>query len=186
MSDPNSPAGRGPRTQVVYLRSHRSEWTGVLLLACLALGFAASIAEYERVMLSAERQRAEALATRSSLAEGQLEDIGKFLSDSHTRLTALHGMGSAGNDAVVAWNSLNQDGYFFCDDLPVLEAGSGYELWALHGTDVPVKLATIHAEPGASVYPFRSWPSTPGKLRLEVTAGPRNSAGNPIFAGEIE
>jgi len=161
-------------------------WSLVLVVACVALGFSASAAEYERVAASSERNRAEVLATTCSTVEGQLEDIGKFMAAPHTRIVTLQPLpGMATSSAVIAWNSSQQDGYFLCDDLPVLDAGSGYEIWALHAGDDPVKVATVNAKPGASVYPFRSW-AIPGKLRIEVTSGPRSAAKTPIFAGDIE
>jgi hypothetical protein len=175
------------RSNLISQPSHRSGWSVVLVFACVALGFVASMAEYERINASTERNRAELLATSYSTVEGQLEDIGKFLADPHTRIISLKGsQGLSSTAAVIAWNTAQQNGYFLCDALPTLDSGTGYEIWTLHENDNPVKIATIDAKPGASVYPFRSWQSIPGKLRLEVTAGPRSAAKTPVFAGDIE
>jgi hypothetical protein len=164
-----------------------SGWLLILILACVALGFTASATEYERVAASNERNHAELLATECSAVEGHLEDLGKFLADPHTRLFPLMGSEEfARNYAVIAWNTSEQKGYFMCDNLPVRDAGSGYEIWALHGNDEPLKVTTIDAKPGASVYPFRTSQGKTGKMRLEVTAGPRSLENSPVFAGEIE
>jgi len=164
-----------------------SGWSLILIFACVALGFTAAAAEYERAAATSERNHAEILATECSAAEGHLEDLGKFLADPHTRLFSLNGaVGFARNNAVVAWNSAMRQGYFMCDDLPIRDVGSGYEIWALHNSEAPVKVATIDAKPGASVYPFRTSQENTGKIRLEVTAGPRSVENSPVFAGEIE
>lgn len=163
-----------------------------LVFACAALGFVASALQYERVVAGTERNRAELLAMAYSTAQGQLEDFGRFLSDPHTRLISLAASESvASKRAVIAWNAADRTGYFLCDDLPVLDSGTNYELWALHGSDDPVKLASIGAKPGDSIYPLGSWPvgswrGIEGKIRVEVTAGPRSVAKTPVFSGEIE
>jgi hypothetical protein len=175
------------RANVKSQPSPGTGWAMVLVFACIALGFVASVAEYERMDASTERNRAELLATSYSTIEGQLEDIGKFLADPHTRIISLKGsQGLSSTAAVIAWNTAEQNGYFLCDALPTLDSGTGYEIWTLHENDDPVKVATINAKPGASVYPFRSWQAIPGKLRLEVTAGPRAAVKTPVFAGDIE
>jgi len=162
-------------------------WSVILIFACVALGFTASAADYERIAATGERNHAELLATECSSAEGQLEDLGKFLADPHTHLIPLTRSGElAVNPAVIAWNTVDRRGYFLCDDLPVLDAGRGYELWALRAMSDPVKLATLDAKPGLSVYPFRDWAGMSGKMRLEITAGPRSVEKNPVFAGDIE
>src|SRR5580658_4548372 len=110
----------------------RTPWAGSLILACLGLGFAASAVEFERVAATAQRNRANTLAAVDSVYEGRLEDIGKFLSDPQTRLIRLAPSDDAGiSSAVVAWNAAAQRGYLLCDDLPVLNSGNNYEMWAI-------------------------------------------------------
>ena len=49
----------------------------------------------------------ELLATECSNAEGQLEDLGKFLADPHTQLIPLTRSGGfAANRAMIAWNPI--------------------------------------------------------------------------------
>jgi hypothetical protein len=183
----NDPIYSGPDYPRQVYQTQRSGWSIVLIFACVALGFTASAADFERIVASRERNEAELLATECSTAEGKLEDLGKYLADPNTRLISLTRSGEyAARPAVIAWNSPQRQGYFLCDDLPVLDAGEGYELWALSGSDDPVKVATIDARPGDSVYPFRIWQTTAGKLRLEITAGSRSQEKSPVFAGEIE
>lgn len=181
-SGPNSAA-----LSRVPARPEPSGWPVVLVFACVALGFTAAAAEYERVAATTERNHAELLATECSVAEGKLEDLGKFLADPHTRLITLARSGSfAGNTAMVAWNSVEGHGYFFCDDLPTLDADSGYEVWALRASGEPVRIAILDAKAGASVYPLRGLQTMSGKMRLEITAGPRLPDKSPVFAGDIE
>jgi hypothetical protein len=159
----------------------------LLIFACLALGFAASAVQYERIAATSQRNRAELLATADSRMEGQLEDLGKLLSEPQTRMIRLTGSpGSSVANAVIAWNAAARRGYLLCDQLPVLDSGSGYELWALHGSDDPVKIATIVAKAGDSVYLFQAWREMEGKIRLQITAGPRSSGKPPILVGDIE
>jgi hypothetical protein len=166
---------------------HGTGWSIVLVFACVALGFTASAADYERIVANSERNRAGLLGTECSAVEGQIEDLGKFLADPNTRLIPLVGSGEfAAAPAAIAWNSVQRHGYFLCDDLPVLDSGRGYELWALHGADDPMNIAIWDVKPGASVFPFRVWEPTTGKMRLEITAGPRSVEKSPVFAGEIE
>ncbi|MGD0768827.1 MAG: anti-sigma factor [Tepidisphaeraceae bacterium] len=165
----------------------RSGWAGLLIFACLALGFAGSAVQYERVAATSQRNRAEVLATADSRVEGQLEDLGKLLSDPQTRMIRLTGLpGSSVANAVIAWNGAARRGYLLCDQLPVLDSGSGYELWMLHGGDEAVKIASIVAKAGQSVYLFQAWGAMDGKIRLEITAGKRSTGKAPILAGEIE
>ena len=112
------------------------------------------------------------LATADSRMEGQLEDLGKFFSEPQTRMIRLTGSpGSSVANAVIAWNTSSPRGYLLSDQLPVLDSGSGYELWMLHGGDDPVKIATIVAKAGQSVYPFQAWGAMEGRIRLQITAG---------------
>jgi len=182
--------------------SRPGDWPVILIFACAALGFTASMVDYERSVARSERDRAEMLATECSLAQSQLEDLGKFLSDPGTRLIPLTGSGAFGSStASIAWNMAGGHGYLVCDSLPVLDAGRGYEIWALQGGDDPVKLVTVDARPGLSIYPLRlsemnlsrgnfsrgNFSGTnSGKMRVEITAGPRAEDKTPIFAGEIE
>jgi hypothetical protein len=157
----------------------------LLIFACLALGFAASAVQYERLAATSQRNRAELLATADSRTEGQLEDLGKFLSQPQTRMIRLTGpAGSSVANAAIAWNAATGRGYLLCDQLPVLDGG--YEIWLLHGHDDPVKIATLSAKAGQSVYLFQAWREMDGKIRLQITAGPRSSGKAPILAGEIE
>ena len=163
----------------------RLPWLSLLVLACLAMGFAASAVQYERIAATNQRNRAELLATADSRMEGQLEDLGKFLSQPQTRIIRLTGSaGSSIANAVIAWNAAAGRGYLLCDQLPVLDCG--YEIWVLHGGDDPVKIATIVAKAGDSVYLFQALGAMDGKIRLEITAGPRSSDKPPILVGEIE
>ncbi|MGD0387943.1 MAG: anti-sigma factor [Tepidisphaeraceae bacterium] len=184
------PIYHGPdvnRAAASAAHGRRSNWSGLLVFACLALGFVASAVQYERVAATSQRDRAEILATADSRMEGQLEDLGKLLSDPQTRMVRLTGSpGSSVANAVIAWNAAARRGYLLCDQLPVLDSGSGYELWALHGGDDPVKIATIVAKAGDSVYLFQAWGEMDGKIRLQITAGPRSSDKPPILAGEIQ
>jgi hypothetical protein len=162
-------------------------WSLILIFACVALGFTASAADYERIAATGERNHAELLATECSSVEGQLEDLGKFLADPQTRLISMtRQTGFAASPGVIAWNTAQGHGYFLCDGLPILNAGHGYELWAIQGTNDPVKLATFDAKPGISVYPLEDEQGMSGKMRLELTAGPRSMEKNPVFAGDIE
>jgi hypothetical protein len=164
-----------------------TSWAIILVFACIALGFTASAADYERIVANQERDQAGLVATECSVAEGKLEDIGKFLADPHTRLISLSGTGGfATEPAAIAWNSIEQNGYFLCDTLPAQDAGRGYELWALNGMGEPVKVADWDAKPGASVFPFKVEQPFEAKTRLEITAGPRSADKSPAFAGEIE
>jgi hypothetical protein len=186
-SGPVAGGGYEPRRIVVSNQSNGTGWSIILVFACVALGFTASAADYERIVATSERNQRELLATECSAVEGQLEDLGKFLANPHTRLIPLAGSGEfAADPAAIAWNAVERHGYFLCDDLPVLDAGSGYELWALQGMAEPVKIEMWNTKPGISVYPFRFWQPIAGKMRLEVTAGPRSVQKNPFFAGEIE
>jgi hypothetical protein len=184
------PVATGPREQPGITASnqpHGTGWSIILVFACVALGFTASAADYERIVATSERDHAGLVATECSAVEGQIEDLGKFLADPNTRLIPLAGSSEfAAAPAAIAWNSVERRGYFLCDDLPILDTGRGYELWALHGMDDPVKIAMWDSKPGTSVYPFRVWQPTTGKTRLEITAGPRSSQKGPVFAGEIE
>jgi hypothetical protein len=167
-------------------QGERAGWAVILIFACLALGFAASAAEYERIVATGERHHAELLAAECSIAEGQLEDLGKFLADPHTRFIPLTRSGGfASSAAMIAWNPPDGHGYFFCDDLPVLAGDHQYEVWALHGMDEPLKIGAFDARAGTSVYPLRAMAMT-GKMRLEITAGPRSVQNSAVFAGEIE
>jgi hypothetical protein len=192
MSEPiyPGPAAGGQRQQrgiAVSDQPHSTGWSIIFVFACVALGFTASAADYERIVATSERNQAGLLGTECSAVEGQIEDLGKFLADPNTRLIPLVGSGEfAAAPAAIAWNSVQRHGYFLCDDLPVLDSGRGYELWARHGMDDAVKVAGWDAKPGASVYPFRVWEPTAGKMRLEITAGPRSGEKSPAFAGEIE
>ena len=192
MSDPinSGPDSSGPRARQAISASnqaHSTGWPVVLVFSCIALGFTASAADYERIAANSERNHAELLATECSNAEGQLEDLGKFLADPHTQLVPLTRSGRfAANPAMIAWNPVERHGYFLCDHLPVFDAGQGYQLWALRGMDDPAKLATLDAKPGISVYPFRLWQGMVGKMRLEITAGARLADKSPAFAGDIE
>jgi hypothetical protein len=164
----------------------RTPWAGSLILACLGLGFAASAVEYERVAATAQRNRADTLAAMDSVHEGRLEDVGKFLSNPQTRLIRLAPSDDAAvSSAVIAWNSAEQRGYLFCDELPVLDTGERYELWAV-GAANPVKLASIEARVGSSVYAFQAETAIAGKTRVEVTAGARSGNKVAILAGEID
>jgi hypothetical protein len=187
MTDPTyyGPNAERPAASPAYGKG--SGWAGVLVFACLALGFAGSAVQYERVAATNQRNRAELLATADSRMEGQLEDLGKLLSDPQTRMVRLTGLpGSSVANAVIAWNAAARRGYLLCDQLPVLDSGSGYELWALHGGDEAVKIATIVARAGDSVYLFQAWRQMDGKIRLEITAGARSPGKPPILSGEIE
>jgi hypothetical protein len=189
MSEPiySGPDQAGQAKIAVSNHSNGTGWSIVLVFACVALGFTASAADYERIVATSERNHAELLGTECSAVEGKIEDLGKFLADPNTRLIPLAGSGEfAANPAAIAWNAVEQHGYFLCDDLPVLDSGRGYELWALHGMNDPVKVAIWDVKPGASVYPFRVWEPMAGKIRLEITAGPRSVEKSPVFAGEIE
>jgi len=187
MTDPSYYGRDAERPAANAAPPRRSGWAGVLILACLALGFAGSAVQYERVAATSERNRAEILAAADSRTEGQLEDLGKLLSDPQTRMVRMAGLpGSSVANAVIAWNAGARRGYLLCDQLPVLDSGGGYELWALHGGDEPVKIATIVAKAGDSVYLFQAWRAMDGKIRLEITAGARSSGKAPILAGEIE
>jgi hypothetical protein len=187
MTDPTYDGPDAQRPAASPTAGGRSGWAGVLVFACLALGFAASAVQYERVAVTSQRNRAEILATADSRVEGQLEDLGKFLSDPQTRMIRLTGSaGSPVANAVIAWNTAARRGYLLCDQLPVLDSGNGYELWALHGGDEAVKIATIVAKAGDSVYLFQAWRAMDGKIRLQITAGPRSSGKPPILAGEIQ
>jgi hypothetical protein len=172
--------------------SRPGDWPIILIFACAALGFTASMVDYERSAMRSERDRAEMLATDCALAQGQLEDLGKFLSDPGTRLIPLTGSGALGSStASIAWNMSRGHGFLLCDSLPVLDAGSGYEIWAQQVGDGPVKLVTVDARPGMSIYPLQLSGANisganSGKMRVEITAGPRAEDKTPIFAGEIE
>ena len=137
-SVPDWPAGTAANIAVSN-QPHGTGWSIVLVFACVALGFTASAADYERIVANSERNQAGLLGTECSAVEGQIEDLGKFLADPNTRLIPLVGSGEfAAAPAAIAWNSVQRHGYFLCDDLPVLDSGRGYELWALHGMDDPV------------------------------------------------
>jgi hypothetical protein len=167
--------------------SRPSDWPIILIFACAALGFTASMVNYERSVARSERDRAEMLSTECSLAQSQLEDLGKFLSDPGTRLIPLTGSGAFGSStASIAWNMAGGRGYLVCDSLPILDAGRGYEIWAQQGSDDAVKLVTVDAHPGTSIYPLQLSGANSGKMRVEITAGPRAEDKTPIFAGEIE
>ena len=162
-------------------------WAAPLILACLGLGFAASAVEYERVVATAQRDRADALAAIDSVYEGRLEDIGKFLSDPQTRLIRLAPSEDASiSGAVIAFNGPEQRGYLLCDDLPMLGSGDNYEMWAIGAGAVPVKIASFEAKVGHSVYSFQARAAIGGKTRLEVTAGARSHGKVAVLAGEID
>jgi hypothetical protein len=168
-------------------RSCRSSWPGLLIFACLGLGFAASAVEYERVTATAQRDRAEVLATMDSVEEGRLEDIGKFLASPQTRIIHLSPSDGAGiGSAVIAWNAPQQRGYLLCDRLPVLDPGDVYEVWAISAAEDAMKLASIEAKVGNSVYSFQAAGIIAGKTRVEVTAGARSPNKSPILSGEID
>jgi hypothetical protein len=174
------PAPRGPQRS--------GSWTPILIFTCLALGFAASAVEYERTRAVGERNRANVMAADDSVSQGRMEDLGKFLSDSRTRWIHLSNPDDVGGmRGVIAWNPESQSGYFFCDRLPVLDAGSRYELWALPGTGDPESVATISPQAGMSVYPFHFLSgSVVAGNRLEITAGPRTESKGAILSGEID
>jgi hypothetical protein len=180
---PNPPVRPAP-----YVPRSSFSWTPVFIFTCLALGFAASAVEYERARAVGERGRASVLAADNSVTHGQMEDLGKFLSDSQTRWIRLtnpdHG---SPLHAVVAWKGAALSGYLFCDQLPALDAGSDYQLWTRSSSAEPQSIATIAPEAGVSVYPFhfQSGALVIGN-RLEMTAGPRSNANSAILAGEIE
>jgi hypothetical protein len=169
----------------------RTTWPVVLFFACLGLGFAASAVEYERVTATAQRDRADVLAAVDSVMEGRMEDLGKFLSNPQTQLIHLASTADSGfAGAVIAWNSSEQRGYLMCDQLPVLEQGDKYEVWAISSADGAVKLASIQAKAGSSIYSFEAsgllGGSVAAKTRVEITAGARSPNKSPMWAGEIE
>jgi hypothetical protein len=178
-------------TDEQHAREERSTWPLVLIFACLGLGFTASAVQYERVSATVQRDRADILAGVDSVMEGRLEDIGKFLSNPQTQLIHLAPSADSGiASAVIAWNSAQQRGYLMCDQLPILEQGDNYELWAISSSDGAVKLASIQAKAGRSVYSFQPTgllgASVAAKTRVEITAGARSPNKSPMWAGEIE
>lgn len=165
----------------------RSSWTGLLIFACLGLGFAASAAQYERITATAQRSRADIFADMDSVVEGRLEDVGKFLANPQTRLIRLSPSDETGiRGAVIAWNAAAQRGYLLCDQLPVLDQGDTYQLWAIGAANDPVRVATFKPRIGNSVYSFQAGSEIAGKMRVEITAGARSPDKSPILAGEID
>jgi hypothetical protein len=164
----------------------RSNWAGILVIACLALGFTSSAVEYERSRARSERDRANVLATADSEVEGRLEDLGKFLAGPQTRLIRLSGLDPSAPEAVIAWNSSLRRGYLLCDQLPALDAQVDYEVWVIHGSDAPARLAGVNPLAGVSVYPLQAVQDIEEKDHLEITAGPRSVGKSPMFSGDFQ
>ena len=59
------------RAKIISQPSHRSGWSIVLVFACIALGFVASVAEYERMDANTERESADS-KTADSRTKTQL------------------------------------------------------------------------------------------------------------------
>jgi len=166
----------------------RSAWPTVVIFACLAVGFLASAVEFQRSTIQTQRQQSQVLATADSEVEGRMEDVGKFLSDPQTKYIHLTGSdGQPASHAVIAWNPAQQSGYLFCDQLPVLDPGIGYELWGLRPSADPVKIASVQPAAGTSVYPFRirDHGFEIGN-RIEITAGPRSATNSALLSGQVD
>ena len=166
------------------VRPRRANWSGTLILACLALGFTASAVKIEQVRIRSEQDRVNVLATADSESESRLEDLGRFLAEPQTRLIRLSRLDATASDAVIAWNPSLRRGYLLCDGLPPLDPSVDYELWVLHESDTPVRLAGISARAGKSAYPFQADGDIGTKDHLEITAGPREAGKSPIFSAD--
>jgi hypothetical protein len=188
MSDLGYQAPQPPKPTQPPVAPPRSAWPTVVIFACLALGFLASAVEFQRTTIQTQRQQTQVLATADSEVEGRMEDVGKFLSDPQTKNIHLLGAdGQAVSHAVIAWNAAQQSGYLFCDQLPVLDTGIGYELWGLRPSADPVKIASVQATAGTSVYPFRirDHGMEIGN-RIEITAGPRSATNSALLSGQVD
>lgn len=167
------------------LRPRRANWSGTLILACLALGFTASAIKVEQSRIRSEQDRANILATADSAVESRLEDLGRFLAEPQTRLVRLSRLDPSASDAVIAWNSSLRRGYLLCDGLPPLDPQVDYEMWVMRGSGAPVRLAGVNARAGISAYPFQADGDLEQKDHVEITAGPREAGKSPIFSGDI-
>jgi len=164
-----------------------SSWAGVLIICCLALGFLAAMFHWEQARYQTERDRAATLLTAAELGMARAESLGRNLADPRTRLIHLSGplLTEAGG-AALAYNEAIHWAALFCDRLPRLDSGRHYEIWAGADQSQWVRLASIDAEPGTSVYAFH-WSAAPGRLqRIEISAGPRVSQQPPLLSGQIQ
>jgi hypothetical protein len=159
---------------------------GTLVFACLAIGLLASAVQVQRLRIHNEQQRATVMATTADLYAGKSQELGQLMADSHTQLIRLS---SAENSPVrgasMAWNAGRRRGALFCDQLPIQNAGQSYEIWAVDAGGSASQMADVKAEPGVSVYPFRSAVGTANANRFEVTDGPRLPGQGPILSGAV-
>jgi hypothetical protein len=160
-------------------------WAVILVLACLALGLVGGVVQWERGRADVEQRRAVSMAVHDSLLQAQREDLGKLLADPQTRMVRLlPSDGSRVTQAVIAWNPAQQTGFLFCDQLPALDSGVSYEIWATRDAE-PSPISRIDARPGLSVYRFRPDGGLNAVRRWEITAGPRSADAAPILVGVL-
>jgi hypothetical protein len=172
-------------------RESRSSWGGVLVFACLAIGFLASGLQLTRERLKDEQTRANQLNTTTVFVEAQSENVGRLMADPQTVLIRLTGpAGSGVHHASLAWNAVQSRGALFCDALPLLDASRRYELYGFAKDGEPMHLGEIQGRPGTGVYTFRAEPQN-GQMpadsisQFEITAGPRIASHDPVLAGSI-
>lgn len=164
-----------------------SSWAGVLIVCCLALGFLAAMFHWQQTRYQTERDRAGTLLTAAELSMARAESLGRNMADPRTRLIRLSGpMLAETGGAALAYNEAIHWAALFCDQLPVLDSGRHYEIWAGDDEAPWARLASIDAQPGTSVYAFH-WSAAPGRLqRIEISAGPRLSRQQPLLSGRIQ
>jgi hypothetical protein len=167
--------------------SSRQSWSGVLVLACLAIGLLAAMLEMERSRANSERDYARATSTTYVLQQARLEDLGKNLADQNTRIVRLQSLGNAqSGSAALALNQNLRWGALFYDALAPLDGGKPYEIWAVGPSGTATELSGVAPEPGISVYPF-SWTIDPGPIsRIEINSGDRAAGAALIFNGSIQ
>jgi hypothetical protein len=167
-------------------RARISTWAATVVIACLALGFLGSMVQSLSRELGREQNLANGSKSVAEYAQSLNEDVGKLLADPRTQLVRLSSPSLLAADASIAWNGARHDGALFCDKLPLLPSSQAYEIWAIGRADQGAKMVEVRPAPGVSVYPFHYSDAVERLSRFEVTAGSRDAAKPPVFAGTIQ
>ena len=125
------------------------------------------------------------MATTADLYAGKSQELGQLMADSHTQLIRLASAGTS-PCAVRPWPGMLAVGEApLLRHVPIQNAGQSYQIWAVDAVGSASQMADVKAEPGVSVYPFRSAVGTASVNRFEVTDGPRQRGQGPILSGAV-
>jgi len=159
------------------------------VVACLAIGFCLSWGRIELAHRISEKQDVERYRHDLDEIVARQSDLGHLLADPGTRLVRLTAVSDRvpAITATVAWNSENQKGAIFSDDLAT-EGAHRYGV-ALVSPSGQTTISFGPTEAGKTVYPLSPQPgnvvAAPGEIVLSVFSGDDGGSSSIVAGGKF-